>query len=130
MKKNTLLILLVFILSSCSTNYYFVNIDEDAIIHTTKNATDTIAIIPKGYGAYINASTEKYRKVKWKNYKGWVINPSYSNANTSSNNYNLTKTTYQNTSSSSSGGSVYVKGYTRKDGTYVRPHTRSTARRR
>ncbi len=24
-----------------------------------------------------------------------------------------------------SGGSVYVKGYTRKDGTYVRPHTRS-----
>jgi hypothetical protein len=26
---------------------------------------------------------------------------------------------------SSSDGTVYVKGYTRKDGTYVRPHTRS-----
>jgi hypothetical protein len=27
--------------------------------------------------------------------------------------------------SSSSNGTVYVKGYTRKDGTYVAPHTRS-----
>lgn len=29
-------------------------------------------------------------------------------------------------SSKSSGGSVHVKGYTRKDGTYVAPHTRSS----
>jgi hypothetical protein len=28
------------------------------------------------------------------------------------------------------GGSVHVKGYTRKDGTYVAPHTRSAARRK
>jgi len=32
--------------------------------------------------------------------------------------------------SSSSGSRVYVRGYTRKDGTYVRPHTRSSPRRR
>jgi hypothetical protein len=32
-------------------------------------------------------------------------------------------------STKSSGGSVQVKGYTRKDGTYVRPHTRSAPRR-
>ena len=31
---------------------------------------------------------------------------------------------------SSGGGSVYVKGYYRKDGTYVQPHTRSSPRRR
>ncbi|WP_443946949.1 hypothetical protein ACJVDH_07525 [Pedobacter sp. AW1-32] len=31
---------------------------------------------------------------------------------------------------SASGGSVHVKGYTRKDGTYVRPHTRSAPRKR
>jgi len=30
---------------------------------------------------------------------------------------------------SSSGGTVHVKGYTRKDGTYVRPHTRSAPKR-
>ena len=28
-----------------------------------------------------------------------------------------------------SGGSVYVRGYTRKDGTYVQPHTRRAPRR-
>jgi hypothetical protein len=32
--------------------------------------------------------------------------------------------------SSSSSGSVYVRGYTRRDGTYVHPHTRSAPRRR
>jgi hypothetical protein len=30
---------------------------------------------------------------------------------------------------SSGGGSVYVRGYTRKNGTYVSPHTRSRPRR-
>ncbi len=31
-------------------------------------------------------------------------------------------------STGSSGGPVYVRGYTRRDGTYVRPHTRSRPR--
>jgi len=30
---------------------------------------------------------------------------------------------------SSSGGTVHVRGYSRKDGTYVRPHTRSKPKR-
>ncbi|RZL17069.1 MAG: hypothetical protein EOO89_09790 [Pedobacter sp.] len=33
------------------------------------------------------------------------------------------------TTTKSIGGTVHVKGYTRKDGTYVRPHTRSAPRR-
>lgn len=32
-------------------------------------------------------------------------------------------------STGSSGGTVHVKGYTRKDGTYVRPHTRRAPRK-
>ncbi len=36
---------------------------------------------------------------------------------------------YGSSKSSSGTGSVHVKGYYRKDGTYVRPHTRSQARR-
>ena len=32
-------------------------------------------------------------------------------------------------STGSSGGTVHVKGYTRKDGTYVKPHTRTAPRR-
>jgi hypothetical protein len=43
-------------------------------------------------------------------------------------------TTYNSRGSSPSptytGGRVYVRGYTRKDGTYVQPHTRSAPRRR
>ncbi|WP_312324617.1 hypothetical protein [Soonwooa sp.] len=38
-------------------------------------------------------------------------------------------TNYKNPEISSSGGPVYVRGYFRKDGTYVRPHTRRLPRR-
>lgn len=131
--KNFFILLLLFALNSCSTNYYFVNIDEDTNIYSSKDSKEIIATIPKGYGAYINTSNEKYRKVKWKNFKGWALEPAYSNAALSSNNYNSSNNSYKKTStntSSQSGGSVHVKGYTRKDGTYVSPHTRSAARRR
>lgn len=40
---------------------------------------------------------------------------------------NYSKSTY---SGVGSGGTVHVKGYTRKDGTYVRPHTRSAPKSR
>ncbi|MDP5200985.1 hypothetical protein [Flavobacterium sp. DG2-3] len=131
--KNFLLTLLLITLNSCSSNYYFVNIDEDTNIYGSKDSKEIIATIPKGYGAYINTSDNKYRKVKWKKYKGWALNPVYSNtlmSSTSKSNSNYTKTNYTNNQSSTSGGSVHVKGYTRKDGTYVSPHTRSAPRRR
>ncbi|WP_316827834.1 hypothetical protein [Pedobacter miscanthi] len=45
-------------------------------------------------------------------------------------NYAPSATTRATTKSTgSSGGTVQVKGYTRKDGTYVRPHTRSAPRK-
>lgn len=134
--KKFLLLLLLILVSSCSTNYYFVNLDEDANIYSSKEAKEIIAVIPKGYSAYIEKSTKKYRKVKWQNYKGWAIEPVYSRTsissiNNNSSNSNYTTTTYKKTStSSSSGGSVHVKGYTRKNGTYVSPHTRSSPKRR
>ncbi|MFH7014277.1 hypothetical protein ACHRV5_20685 [Flavobacterium sp. FlaQc-52] len=131
--KKFLLIALLFILNSCATNYYYVNIDEDTTIYSSKEGTQSVALIPKGSGAYINRSDKKQRQIKWGDYKGWVINPVYNNSSLSSSsnrpdsstqNYNRSSTT------TSSGGSVSVKGYTRKDGTYVRSHTRSAARRR
>lgn len=132
--KKIFLLLIIITLNSCSTNYYFVNIDEDTNIYTSKKGTESVAIIPKGSGAYINTSSKKCRKVKWRNYKGWVISPVYSNSTNISNNYNSSNYNYTksstNYSPSSSGGSVNVKSYTRKDGTYVRSHTRSAPRRR
>ncbi|WP_369764963.1 hypothetical protein [Flavobacterium sp. WC2429] len=75
--------------------------------------------------------------MKWKNYKGWAIDPVYS-LPTKSNYSGTSNSTYQthntsttrNSSTPSSGGTVHVKGHTRKDGTYVRPHTRSAPKRR
>jgi hypothetical protein len=137
MKKFSF-ILLLLIFNSCATNYYFVNIDEDTTIFNSKNAKESVTVIPKGSGAYINRSDKKERKLKWRNFKGWAINPAYSNSifssnsnNNSSGNNNSSNNSYTKSSTrTSSGGTVQVKGYTRKNGTYVAPHTRSAPRRR
>ncbi|KQO33913.1 hypothetical protein ASF10_17890 [Flavobacterium sp. Leaf82] len=99
MKKFSL-ILLLLILNSCATNYYFVNIDEDTTIFTSKNGKESVTVIPKGSGAYINRSDKKIRKLKWRNFKGWVINPIYSNSSFSrnSNNNNLSNNNLSNNS--------------------------------
>lgn len=136
--KKLSLILLLLILNSCATNYYFVNLDEETTIFTSKNGKESVAVIPKGSSAYITRSDKKERKIKWKNFKGWAINPRYSNSifsnnsdNNNSSNNNSYKNSYTNSSTNtSSGGTVQVKGYTRKNGTYVAPHTRSAPRRR
>lgn len=136
--KKLSLILLLLILNSCANNYYFVNIDEDTTIFTSKNEKESVTIIPKGSGAYINRSDKKARKLKWRNFKGWAINPRYSNPifssnsdNNNSNRSNSSNSSYTKSSTkASTGGTVNVKGYTRKNGTYVAPHTRSAPRRR
>lgn len=131
--KKLSLILLLLILNSCATNYYFVDIDEDTTIFTSKDGKESVTTIPKGSSAYINRSDKTARKVKWKKFKGWAINPAYSNrifsSNSNSNSY--TKDSYtKSPTKTSSGGTVQVKGYTRKNGTYVAPHTRSAPRRK
>lgn len=133
--KKLLLIFIYFLFTSCVTNYYYVNIEEDTpIFENTDGRGESITTIPKGYGAYIASGTKRHRKIKWKNYNGWAINPVYSNPKISSSyssNTNSSSTNYNNSSTkTSSGGTVQVKGYTRKDGTYVRPHTRSAPKRK
>lgn len=136
--KKSLLFLVYILITSCSTNYYFVNIEEDTPIYqNTRNDSQSIAFIPKGYSAFITSGSKKYRKVKWKNYKGWAINPVYSlpktsNYSSAANSTYKTPSNYttRNSSTNSSGGTVHVKGYTRKDGTYVRPHIRSAPKRK
>lgn len=97
-------LLLILILNSCVTNYYFVNIDEDTTIYTSKKGTESIAVIPKGSGVYINTSEKKHRKIKWRDYKGWALNPVYSNTNMSDNstNYNSINNSYNRSSSPTS----------------------------
>lgn len=60
----------------------------------------------------------------WYNYSPKPFSSSYEQ------NYTPTRSYKSYTPSRSTGGTVHVKGYYRKDGTYVRPHTRSAPRRR
>ncbi|MDN4011278.1 hypothetical protein QX233_02275 [Chryseobacterium gambrini] len=118
---------------SCSTNYYTVLLTEDSKIYATADSSNVVTIVPKDTQVFVSSRANKknYKKIKWGNYSGWVYNPiytTYSNYTTSSNSYN--SSSYRSSSTSFSGGTVHVKGYTRKDGTYVRPHTRSSPSRR
>lgn len=140
MKRLYYLFPLLFLLfASCTTNYYSVYLREDTPIYHKKDTTGTVyTVIPKGTKIYYTDGPHSYSKIKWKNYKGWTANLVYSyvpisdtsNATTNSISYSSDSGTYKPSSSRSSGGSVHVKGYYRKNGTYVRPHTRSSGKRR
>ncbi|MFP3833297.1 hypothetical protein [Chryseobacterium sp. SIMBA_028] len=124
-----------FSILSCSTNYYTVLLSEDATVYSSADSTNIVTIIPKNTQVFLSSKPNKgnYKKIKWNNYSGWAHNPVY----TSYNNYIPVKTpsrtstyNYSSENTRSSGGSVSVKGYYRKNGTYVKPHTRSSPSRR
>lgn len=135
MKKSLLYFLLLFSVISC-TNYYTVILQEDTPIYSDSNTENSITTIPKETQVFISLKPNKknYRKIKWGSYYGWTNNSNYLTHSTYSKTTPYSSTTVKSSSnyrsSSSSGGSVHVKGYTRKDGTYVKPHTRSAPRRR
>lgn len=127
MKNIYLLLLTIFVFSSCVTNNYFeVFSDGETRIYSDADSLNSAPIIvPSGSPIFINYRKTKrgYTRVKYGKYYGWSYKPRYKAIRQSSTNtgsYNYTP----------SGGTVQVKGYYRKDGTYVRPHTRSAPRRR
>lgn len=127
------LLIIGIIVISCTTNYYTVLLSEDVKMFSSHDSTNVIIVIPKDTPVYLSSKPNKnnYKKIKWKSYSGWAFNPVY----TAYSNYESTTTssgssTYNYSRSSSSGGSVHVKGYYRKNGTYVTPHTRSSPSRR
>ncbi|CAM3484485.1 hypothetical protein [Flavobacterium chungbukense] len=137
MKKILTLFLILSLTSSCITNYYYVNLEEDTPIYENKReGTISYYFIPKSEKVYVSSTTKKYKRIKWKKYKGWAINPTYSSSSSSSTTSNYTNSqSYRSVQNSYkpksySNGTVQVKGYYRKDGTYVRPHTRSAPKRR
>lgn len=132
-RKIIYLLIICFTAISCSTNYYTVLLTENTKMYTTNDSTSIVTTVPKDTQVFISpkANKKNYKKIKWGNYSGWAYNPvyrAYNNYTSTSDSYN--SSSYRSSSTSSSGGTVYVKGYTRKDGTYVRPHTRSSPSRR
>lgn len=121
---------------SCSTNYYTVLLSEDAKMYTSTDSIDLITTVPKNTEVFLSSGSnkKKYKRIKWGNYSGWTYNPAF----TTYSNYVSSKGSSSGTSayhyssgrSTSSSGSVSVKGHYRKNGSYVRPHTRSAPSRR
>ncbi|MCT3704275.1 hypothetical protein HZQ89_17910 [Elizabethkingia anophelis] len=128
MKKILQLLLVIVVTVSC-TNYYSIILMDDTPLYSGANQNERITTIPKNTQVYISRKDRKttYKRIKWSELIGWSYNPVYTSIDSrypySSDSY------YTPSSSSSSGGSVHVRGYYRKDGTYVSPHTRRSPRR-
>ncbi|MDV3835250.1 hypothetical protein CMU13_18180 [Elizabethkingia anophelis] len=124
MKKILQFLLIIVVTVSC-TNYYSILLTEDTPLYSGTNQNELITTIPKNTQVYISKKDRKttYKRIKWNDFTAWAYNPVYTSFD-SRYPYN---NTYYNTSST--GGSVHVRGYYRKDGTYVSPHTRRSPRR-
>lgn len=126
------LIILTITTTSCVTNYYTVILEQDTNLYENSTMSSKLkTIIPKGTEIFITNKSKNvgYRKIRWNYYRGWSYRPSYkSNSNYAKNNSSYKSSTPNK--STYSVGTVQVKGYYRKDGTYVRPHTRSAPKKR
>lgn len=158
MKKVYLVLFILFslVITSCSS-FEYVTLNEPTIIENSKGGVERI--LNEKTNVYLSKykNEEGKHRIKWRKSNrdnftyGWVKYPNYSLNKNNSNSYkseSLYNSSYKSekdsnlydyyspqyspsyTPSSSKGGRVHVRGYYRKDGTYVRPHTRSAPRRK
>lgn len=132
--KNIGILFLTISFFSCTSIYYVGETLEPIKVYSIVDTSATVNyIIPAGSRVLTQKKSKKYYYVIYESQKGYVYNPNYKNYHkyNSSNDgvlygYSTTKPKNTNSYNSSSGGSVNVKGYYRKNGTYVRPYTRSS----
>lgn len=124
-------------ISSCSTIYYVGQTTNDVELYTTTDTSaDVKYVIPNGSTVLTRKKSKKFHYIIFGKYKGYAYRPVYLNYRR----YNHTvdgelygyssKKKKSPSYSGSSSGTVNVKGYYRKDGTYVGPHTRSSPRKK
>lgn len=142
MKKIILLVTLsfIFILTGCTTNYFLCETSEPVKLYSSPYTNSTYIEVPVGGNVIATGKYKKYRKVKYGDVSGYVYKTrflwekkirSLSNLkfDHKTNTYQYSSSNYTNRPTST-GGTVHVKGYYRKDGTYVKPHTRRAPSRR
>lgn len=128
--KRLLPFFILFLLTSCVTNYYTTILSEDAALYSDENGFNSIMVIPQGASIYTSNKHTRYRKAKYGIHKGWIVNTNYAaNESYKQSSKNYSTTAYSGSSNKATGGTVHVKSYTRKDGTHVQAHTRSAPRR-
>jgi len=124
MRTIIIILILAYFSVSC-TVYNQVILDEETIIYDKSGSeANALYTIPQGSLVYLTGK-KKYKKIKYGVYEGWTFNPLYTTSSSTNNSSNTTRST-----SSSSNKTVNVKGYYRKNGTYVKPHTRSSPRKK
>jgi len=132
-------------------NYYLCIVDTVITLYKFDNGALPLVTIPVNRQIIVKDRNQPYREVIYGEYVGYIKYrrfyvenafdakklPGYVYNNDHTYTYvesvakAANKSSRTNaTSSSSSGGPVRVKGYYRKNGTYVRPHTRSAPTRR
>ncbi len=139
---------LVLLFTSCRIHkteiFNTVVMDEDAVVYFNSNidseTRETIIAGEPFYMVTTDNNKRGFKKVKYKGKYGYLLKPNYrmyaatrasqSYAVRDSSTHIQSSRTSTYTPARSSGGTVQVKGYYRKNGTYVRPHTRSAPRRR
>lgn len=153
MKKSFLLLIFIFILNSCVV-YKFENYVTIEPVTISYGYGNKVIHEPLPSGTLLSFSNNKEKKgyaIYYKKKKWYLDSKYYSSIVTysdylafykktddvqvipSSNHYNNSSSSRSNSNSyksTHSGGKVHVKGYYRKDGTYVRPHTRSAPKRK
>lgn len=117
--------LFALIFSSCSSVYICVTGSEIPIYYNPKvKNSEIMTKVPKGEIVIVKGK-RKYRKIKYKKYIGWSYLPLFTDEKKYLKRDPFKEYIKKRNKYNSHSGKVYVKGYYRKDGTYVRPHTRS-----
>ena len=113
--------------SKKAAKYQLVYANKTGYINKTKGLTRKQRTSVKRYRARFHEHFTAYERIS-KEIKAKYFEKPAASGHTYSSSNNSSSSSYR--PSTNSGGSVEVKGYYRKDGTYVRPHTRSAPRRR
>lgn len=157
MKKVIFILsVLIILVTGCSTSSYYVyQTDSNIELQRTKYNVAPYMYIPQGKHIVIKESSNVFKKARYGSCKGYICGTSnlsnpirISSRDIKNLVFNSTDSTYYfkgkklgfteslnikssySPSHSTGTGRVQVKGYYRKDGTYVRPHTRKAPTRR
>jgi hypothetical protein len=133
--KKVFYFFIIFSFSSCSTNYYICTLEKPVEFYPSGSSSSII--ISKGKKIIAGKYQTPKRDVIYGSLKGYVLPQTFYTENkipsgefkywkfSDDSTYVWTK---DNPSFSGlSGGDVHVKGYYRKNGTYVHPYTRSAS---
>jgi hypothetical protein len=124
--------LMAFLGTGCSTVYYVGETPEPVALYAEADMQSTVLVtIPASRPVLIKHRSKRYNYVVYVTYSGYLYKPTFlryhkfnSTENGSLYGYSTSKP------GKATGGTVQVKGYYRKNGTYVRPYTRSAPSRR